>query len=94
MDIAGNGFMNLKKPQESLRSFDKALSLSPKFLPALEGAAETAYAVRDGRARNCSIVLLRYSLPTNCHAMAAALFAGGKELQRCYRSFHKSRARD
>ena len=89
--LRGMALSNLKKPQESLRSFDKALSLSPKFLPALEGAAETAYAVRDGRAAKLLDRILALQ-PTDetAHAMAAALSVEAKNCNAAIDHFTKA----
>ncbi|MDQ6679067.1 MAG: tetratricopeptide repeat protein [Acidobacteriota bacterium] len=59
---------------ESLESFDKSLAISPKFLQALQAAAEIAYNSRDPRAAAYLNRILEQS-PANptAHAMAGAL---------------------
>jgi len=62
------------KTSPALASFDRALALDPKFLPALEGAAQAAYLRKDARAPRYVDRLLALT-PENpvANAMAGAL---------------------
>ena len=77
--LRGIALSKLKRADESLDSFEKALAISPKLLPALEGAAETAYSIRDKRAGDWldRVIALQPDNAT-AHAMAAALAVESK----------------
>jgi cytochrome c-type biogenesis protein CcmH/NrfG len=64
----------LGRDQESLSSFEKALSFAPKFVPALKGAVEVSYRLHDGRTAALLDRLLALD-PRNgvAHAMAGVL---------------------
>ena len=72
--LRGVALEQLDRLPESLRSFERALSISPKFLPGIEGAAETAYRLKDPRAIGFVERALDLA-PDNetAHAMAGAL---------------------
>ena len=91
--LRGIALSNLKKPEESLRSFEKALSISPKLLPALEGAAETAYSVRDRRAAQFVDQVLALQ-PENgtAHAMAGSLAVEAKDCTSAVAHFRRANA--
>jgi tetratricopeptide (TPR) repeat protein len=75
----GASLTALGRDGEGLTSFERALELNPQFAPALKGAVESAYRIRDGRTAALLDRLLRLE-PQNgvAHAMAATLkFEGG-----------------
>jgi tetratricopeptide (TPR) repeat protein len=72
--LLGMSYSGLHKPDEALASFDHALKILPKFLPALEGAAQIEYSRGDPR----SVILLQQILeqrPSDAttHAMLAVM---------------------
>src|SRR4051794_21241200 len=70
----GASLAALGRDAEGLSSFERALDLSPQFIPALKGAAESAYRVRDPRAGSFLARLLRLETQNGvAHAMAATL---------------------
>lgn len=91
--LRGIALSNLKKPEQSLRSFEKALSISPKSLAALEGAAETAYSIRDRRAAQFIDQILALQ-PENgtAHAMAASLAVEAKDCTSAIAHFRRANA--
>jgi tetratricopeptide (TPR) repeat protein len=72
--LRGLALDGLKQTNESLASFDRALAIDRDYLPALEGASQTAYLDRDQRAARYLRRLLAVE-PTNevANAMAGAL---------------------
>lgn len=73
---AGRGvaLSRLGRDKESVESFDKSLAISPKFLSALEGAAEVTYRIGDARASGyISRILGQDSRNATAHAMAGAI---------------------
>ncbi|MGA8270286.1 MAG: tetratricopeptide repeat protein [Candidatus Sulfotelmatobacter sp.] len=72
--LQGIAFSGLGKDKEALEAYDKALSISPDYLPALEGSAELEYKTGSTRAipRLNRILKQRPNDPTS-HAMLAAL---------------------
>jgi tetratricopeptide (TPR) repeat protein len=72
--LQGFALAGLGKDREALAAYDKALTISPDFLPALEGAAELEYKAGNTHAvaRLNRILELRPEDPTS-HAMLAAL---------------------
>jgi tetratricopeptide (TPR) repeat protein len=91
--LRGVALSNLRKPEESLRSFERALSISPKSLPALEGAAETAYSIRDRRAAHLINQVLALQ-PENgtAHAMAGSLAVEAKDCTSAVDHFRRAKA--
>lgn len=65
----GYALEGLRRDQESIGSFQKALTYAPHFVPALKGAAEVAYRARDKRAVSFVDELLRLQ-PDNKTALA------------------------
>ncbi len=61
----------LRRDQESLAAFERALRFAPDFLPALQGATEVAYRARDSRA-NALLAYLIHMSPYNAVANAMA----------------------
>ena len=78
--------------KESLESFRHALALDSSFMPALEGAAQTAYLHGDPRALNYVETLLAHA-PDNevANAMAGALTYRLRECERSVIYFERSR---
>jgi tetratricopeptide (TPR) repeat protein len=74
LTLQGFAFAGLGKDRQALAAYDKALAVSPDFLPALEGAAELEYQAGSPRAEGHlkRILRLRPDDPTT-HAMLAAL---------------------
>ena len=72
--LRGIAFSGLAKGADALAAYDKALSFSPDYLPALEGAAELEYKAGNPHAigRLNRILQQRPNDPTS-HAMIAAL---------------------
>jgi tetratricopeptide (TPR) repeat protein len=72
--LRGLALDGLKQTKQSLASFDRALSIHKDYLPALEGASQTAYRDRDPRATQYVHRLLAVD-PANevANAMAGAL---------------------
>jgi tetratricopeptide (TPR) repeat protein len=91
--LRGVALSNLRKPEESLRSFERALLISPKSLPALEGAAETAYSIRDRRAAHLINQVLALQ-PENgtAHAMAGSLAVEAKDCTSAVDHFRRAKA--
>jgi len=61
----------LRRDQESLAAFERALRFAPDFIPALQGAIEVAYRTRDLRANGLLTHLIQIS-PDNAVANAMA----------------------
>ena len=70
----GAALTRLGRNAESLQSFEHALSISPKYLPALEGAADAAYG-QDPRRAGGYVRRILAQDPGNrtAHAMAGAI---------------------
>lgn len=72
--LQGLAYSGAGQNSDALTSFRKALKISPDYLPAVEGAAQTAYEIDDPEAATLlhHVVKLVASDPT-AHAMLAAL---------------------
>src|SRR6266849_723015 len=70
----GMALEGLGRMRESIQSFSKALVIDAKYVPALEGSSEAAYASRDPRAEQFVAGLLALQ-PGNqtAHGMAGVL---------------------
>lgn len=70
----GLALERLNRDRDALQSFEKSLAISPKFLIALEGAAEITYRTHDPKASNYLSRILQQD-PQNAaaHGMAGAL---------------------
>jgi tetratricopeptide (TPR) repeat protein len=76
---------------ESLNGFDRALSLDSHFLPALEGASQTAYLHGDKRASQyIDRLLVLQPANTVANAMAAALAYQAKDCDKSILLFERS----
>lgn len=77
--LRGIALGGLNKIQASLNSFDKALDLTPTYLPALEGVAQTAYMHKVPMAdKYVNALLAAYPENKVANAMAGALaYASG-----------------
>jgi tetratricopeptide (TPR) repeat protein len=72
--LQGVAFSGLGDEKQSLASFDTAIQLDPEFVPALEGAAQTAYLHRSPQAaRYVQKLLVIAPGNTVANAMAGAL---------------------
>ena len=70
----GLALERLNRDRDALQSFEKSLAISPKFLIALEGAAEITYRTHDPKASNyLSRILQQDSQNAAAHGMAGAL---------------------
>jgi tetratricopeptide (TPR) repeat protein len=81
----------LGQTKASLESFDHALSITPSFLPALEGASQTAYLHRDPAAMHYVGELLAVA-PRNpvANAMAGALAYRARDCANSVKYFQQS----
>ncbi len=72
--MKGIALRGLNRTEESLSAFENALRISPKMLPALEGAAEVAYTLHDPKSASFVSRVLDLD-PHNeiAHAMAGAI---------------------
>lgn len=88
----GLALQGLGRDSESLTSFERALSLSPDFIPALRGAVESAYRSRDQRAAGLLERLLHLE-PENstAHAMAGVIAFEHGDCGSAIRHFERSR---
>jgi predicted Zn-dependent protease len=89
--LRGLALRGLGRWKEGLTSFDRAMKNSPGYLPALEGAAETAYLNKDMRAAGYLNLLLRKQ-PENetANAMAGALAYEHHQCKTAIRHFERS----
>ena len=89
----GIALAGLSRDRESISSFEKALQISPAFLPALKGAAEAGYRSRDQRTAGFLDRLIRLE-PGNgvAHAMAGVLAFEADDCRRAVSHFEKARA--
>jgi tetratricopeptide (TPR) repeat protein len=90
--VRGLALRGLWRDSESLASFIKALELSPNFAPALKGAGETAYKLRDPRAAEFleRIAVIEPS-NTTAQAMAGVLAYEAGDCASAVRRFERSR---
>jgi tetratricopeptide (TPR) repeat protein len=91
--LEGIALTHLGRDKEALAAYDKALTISPDYLPALEGAAELEYKAGSSRA----IPLLQRILKvrpdeTTTHAMLAALAYKKHDCPTAVEHFQKSGA--
>lgn len=89
--LQGMALDGLGQPQKSLPSFQHALRLRPRSLPALEGAAQAAYQTGSPQAPTLLHRLLKLQ-PENptAHAMLAALAFQQKNCPEAIRQFQRS----
>jgi tetratricopeptide (TPR) repeat protein len=74
LDPAGIAFTGLGDNRRALQAYDKALGISPDYLPALEGAAELEYKAGSTRAiSHLNRILQQRPNDPSSHAMLAAL---------------------
>ncbi len=74
LTVRGAALETLGRRSEALQSFEKALAISPKYLAALEGAADITYQMHSARATNFLARILeldKSNVPA--HAMSGAL---------------------
>jgi tetratricopeptide (TPR) repeat protein len=72
--LQGIAFAGLGKDHEALAAYDKALNISPDYLPALEGAAELEYKAGSPHAiARLNRILQQLPNDPTSHAMLAAL---------------------
>ena len=88
----GLALRGLGRKKESLQSFENALKIDGKFLPALKAAAELAYQERDRRAADLVNKILDLE-PANgtAHAMAGVLAFEAHDCSRVLDHFAKAR---
>jgi tetratricopeptide (TPR) repeat protein len=89
--LRGLALEGKKNAKESLTSFDRAISIDKGFVPALEGALQTAYLHGDPRAARYALRLLAI-LPNNevANAMAGALAYQSHDYSKCVNYFERS----
>jgi tetratricopeptide (TPR) repeat protein len=81
----------LGRSAESIESFQRALELQPTFIPALEGAAEVAYKIRDRQAESFIAKLLKTDpRNTTAHAMAGVLAFEKHDCKTAMRNFEQA----
>jgi tetratricopeptide (TPR) repeat protein len=81
----------LGRNAESIESFQRALELRPTFIPALEGAAEVAYKIRDRQAESFIAKLLKIDpRNTTAHAMAGVLAFEKHDCNTATRNFEQT----
>jgi tetratricopeptide (TPR) repeat protein len=81
----------LRRNSESIESFQKALAFEPGFVPALKGAAELAYRIRDPRAQTFIDKLLDTdSRNTTAQAMAGVLAFERREFKKAAGHFEQA----
>jgi tetratricopeptide (TPR) repeat protein len=74
LTLRGLAFAGLGNEADALAAYDKALSISPNYLPALEGAAELEYKAGNARAvERLNRILQQLPNDPTSHAMLAAL---------------------
>lgn len=71
--LKGIALQGLGQNKESLVAFRRALTIQPKFLPALQGAAQLEYQLRDPNCRKTLETLLQLRPEPTAHAMLGAL---------------------
>ncbi len=69
----------LGRQPESLASFRRALAIEPKFVPALQGAAQLEYKLRDPNCRKTLETLLQIRPEPTAHAMLGVLAFESKD---------------
>ena len=87
----GAALSRLGRDAESLQSFERSLAISPKYLPALEGAADAAY--RQGALRAAPYVnriLAQDPANATAHAMAGAIAFEGHLCPSAIEHFERS----
>jgi tetratricopeptide (TPR) repeat protein len=77
---------------ESLVAFRRALALNPKFLPALQGAAQLEYQLRDPNCRKTLEALLQLRPEPTVHAMLGALAVERKDCASALKHYDASGA--
>jgi tetratricopeptide (TPR) repeat protein len=73
LTLRGIALQGLRRNQESLAAFRQALKIRPKFLPALQGAAQLEYQLYDPQCRKTLEALLQIRPEPTAHAMLGAL---------------------
>ncbi|MFN0110828.1 MAG: tetratricopeptide repeat protein, partial [Blastocatellia bacterium] len=77
--MKGIALQGVGKNPESLVAFRRALALNPKFLPALQGAAQLEYQLRDPNCRKTLETLLQLRPEPTVQAMLGALAFENKD---------------
>ncbi|HEX4947108.1 MAG TPA: tetratricopeptide repeat protein [Blastocatellia bacterium] len=77
--LKGIALQGVGQPKESLAAFRRALALNPKFLPALQGAAQLEYQLHDPNCRKTLAALLQLRPEPTVHAMLGALAFESKD---------------
>lgn len=71
--LKGIALQGVAQPKESLAAFRRALTINPKFLPALQGAAQLEYQLRDPNCRRTLEAILPLRPEPNVYAMLGVL---------------------
>lgn len=77
--LKGIALQGVGQPKESLAAFRRALALNPKFLPALQGAAQLEYQLHDPNCRKTLEALLQLRAEPTVYAMLGALAFENKD---------------
>lgn len=77
--LKGIALQGLGQNQESLAAFRQALAIQPKFLPALQGAAQLEYYLHDPNCRKTLEALLKLRPEPTVHAMLGVLAFEAKD---------------
>lgn len=89
----GVALSELGRDNEALDSFEKSLRISPKYVPALEGASEVAYRSSDGRTREYLKRLLQIQRDNGvAHGMMAAIEFEDRDCAGAVQHFEKASA--
>ena len=87
----GVALSRLGRNAESLQSFEHSLAISPKYLPALEGAADAAYRQEPSRAATyVKRILAQDPGNTTAHAMAGAIAFEARDCKAAVEHFDRS----
>lgn len=77
--LKGIALQGVAQNKESLAAFRRALTINPKFLPALQGAAQLEYQLRDPNCRRTLETLLLLRTEPNVYAMLGVLAFENKD---------------
>lgn len=77
--LKGIALQGVGQNKESLIAFRRALALNPRFLPALQGAAQLEYQLHDPNCRRTLEALLQLRVEPTAHAMLGVLAFESKD---------------
>lgn len=85
--LKGIALQGVGQPKESLVAFRRALAVNPKFLPALQGAAQLEYQLQDPNCRKTLEALLQLRQEPTAHAMLGVLAFEAKDCAAAVRHY-------